>query len=264
MQPDVQDRIATAMAAGANASGIPWEPFTDEQQDDIDLWAEAMDSVVGVEINDLSNHPIVSAIAAERFGRYIDTCRERGERLLDTRIAPSYDESDPITATRLYLLTHDSDDLVALQIPPDWKTYARLALRAKTECEAHVVHSCYDHQSEPATEILAYKRGEFVYVFKICPRCLHALKDINCDDFPYYSGPFGWHDDVDARGTGLELGDPWSDDDASEAVSNGTAFPDLDDPWADDESLKDKPEAAPPPPLPDLDDPWGHKEIWDS
>jgi hypothetical protein len=207
LDPDVYERLVAANAAGVRASGIPWEAFTDVQEREIDAMAEAIENIASLEISELSSHPILAAIAGERVSWYLNACREAGERLIDTRNAPGYDEWDPITATRLYVLTNRTEHLVALEIPYDWKTYVRMALRAQTRCDAHVLHNCYDHQNGPATEIVACKRGEVLCAFKICDECLDALKWIQFNSREY-AGPCRWQDNGD-RGSRDDLSDDW-------------------------------------------------------
>lgn len=140
---DLQTRLETAMVAGASASGIPLMPLTDVEKREI----EAIAAVSAIEIcgvvdedgsyfpltaydtHDLT-HPvtgqrmpqgtqIAQMLAAERLMQYQEDCRLEEERLLDPRHAPGRDESDPLTATRLYVLTYRYKSAVALETPYD-------------------------------------------------------------------------------------------------------------------------------------------------
>ncbi|OBF88989.1 hypothetical protein A5791_17280 [Mycobacterium sp. 852002-51163_SCH5372311] len=214
--PDLQDRLNAAMQAGADASGIPWQPFTDEQKREAAAYAEAMAAVSAMNIcgvldehgeyspmKEYDTHDIrqpetrklipqgdmiLQMLAADRYKRYLDACREDNERLLDTRRAPGYDEADPLTATRLYVLTDRPEYQVALETPYDWQGYLREALGYRYNCDVHLLHSCYDRQATPAMKTLVYKRGEHVFAWKICAACLDALSWIRYGDAKY-SGP---------------------------------------------------------------------------
>lgn len=215
------------MQAGARASGIPLEPFTDVEKREAEAYGEAVAVVSAIDIcgildedgsyhlltaydtHDLT-HPesgervpqgtqIVQMLAAERFKQYLENCRLEEERLLDTRRAPGYDESDPLTATRLYVLTYRNNYAVALETPYDWQGYLREAIGRQTRCDVHLLHRCYDHQATKAVRTLVYKRGEFVSAWKICDECLDALSWVRYGH-PDYSGPTeNWLDDGKRR-----------------------------------------------------------------
>jgi hypothetical protein len=138
---------------------------------------------------------ILQMLAARRLHEYQEDCREADERLLDTRRAPGFVETDPLTATRLYVLTYRSKYAVALETPYDWQGYLREALGSLYKCDAHLLHRCYDNQATPAVKTLVYKRGEFVFAWKICDECLEALSWVRYNH-PDYAGPLQkWVDD---------------------------------------------------------------------
>lgn len=216
LDPDTRERIAAALAAGAAKSGIPLEPFTDAQQRENDALAHAMTTVAAIDIcgvldadgnydtlsaydsHDLV-HPIsgervsqgdmiLQMLAAERWRQYVDACQADNDRLVDPRQAPSYDEADPLTATRLYVLTKCSEYLTPLEIPHNWIAHVRATMFSSMKCQAHLLHRCYDHQATPAAKALVYKRGEVLYAFRVCSECLDALSWIGFGH-PDYGGP---------------------------------------------------------------------------
>lgn len=230
---DLDDgRAEAVLRAAAETSGIPWEPFTEVQKREAEASAEAMSNIATIEICgvidsqgtynkmdaydtcDLVNpdtgkpipqgNLIVQMLAASRWKRYLDECDEDKSQLIDARHAPSHDESDTLTLTRLYVLTDHSRYLAPLELPYNWDTYIHKTLGHITKCDAHVLHRCYSNQIAPASNTLVYKRGEFIYAFKICAECLEAMSWIGFDH-PDYAGPLHkWHDDG-------ERGDPWGD-----------------------------------------------------
>lgn len=213
---DLDQRVSAAMQAGAKASGIPWEPFTDVQKLEADAYGEAMAALSAIHIcgaidkqgnyaplaefdsGNLSNPDtgelvpqgdmIVQMLAAERYKRWLKECRIEDELLLDTRRAPGYDEADPLTATRLYVLTMRNPHAIALQTPYDWQGFLREALGSQYQCEVRLLHQCYDRQASPAAMTLVYNRAEYVFAWKICDECMGALSWIRFDH-PQYSGP---------------------------------------------------------------------------
>lgn len=228
---DLQERLAAAMQAGAETSGIPLEPFTDVENREAEAYGEAIATVSAMHIYgileadgdyaDLSAYDtsntrnphtgklapqgdmIVQMLAAERFHQYQTDCRVEGngdvdfDALIDSSRAPGYVASDPLTATRLYVLTARNKRATALETPYDWPGFLSESLRSQTKCDVHLLHRCYDHQATKAVRTLVYKRGEFVYAWKICDECLEALSWISYGH-PDYSGPLHkWVDDGD-------------------------------------------------------------------
>ncbi|GAS86946.1 hypothetical protein [Mycolicibacterium brisbanense] len=219
---DLNQRLAAAMAGGAQASGIPWQPFTDVQKREGAAYAAAMASVSAFELCgildkegnydklsaydtcDQSNPAtgelvpqgdvIVQMMAAQRLQQWHDACRQEDERLVNISLAPHYDQTDPLTATRLYVLTSRSRHAWALETPYDWKGHLLATLCSVFKCDAHLLHRCYDHQATPALNTLVYKRGEFVFGWKICNECIDALSWIGFGH-PDYAGPlYMWRD----------------------------------------------------------------------
>lgn len=222
---DLQDRVNAALQAGVKASGIPWQPFTDVQTRESNAYGAAMAAVAAIHICGIldangdydelaaydtcnTRNPdtgklvpqgdqIPQMLASERFCQYLQDCQEAGERLVDARRAPGYVENDPLTANRLYVLTTRSSYAVALEIPYDWPGYLREELGKITRCDVHLLHRCYEHQVTKALKTLVYKRGEYVYAWKICDECLDALSWIRFTH-PDYAGPLHkWVDDGD-------------------------------------------------------------------
>jgi hypothetical protein len=232
----LQSRVDAALWAGARASGIPWQPFTDVQKREANAYGEAMAAVAAIHIcgildangdyQDLkaydtcdTRHPVTGKLvpqgdqipqmlASERLCQYLEDCSQAGERLLDTRQAPGYVETDPLTANRLYVLTNRSNYAVALEIPYDWPGYLHQELGTITKCDVHLLHRCYDHQATKAVKTLAYKRGEYVFGWKICDECLDALSWVRLTH-PDYAGPLHkWVDDREGEPR-EEPEDPW-------------------------------------------------------
>lgn len=227
LNPDQEQRLNAAMQAGAQASGIPWQPLTDVQKREAKAYGEAMAAVSAIHIcgilnkhgeydefkaYDTSNlrNPntgrlapqgdmILQMLCAERYRQYLEDCDAEQERLIDPRHAPSYDETDPLTANRLYVLAYRYRYLVPLEIPSDWEAYLRETLSRQTKCDVHLLHRCWDHQATPAVDTLVYKRGEILYAFKTCDECRDALSWIGYGH-PAYSGPMDkWIDEGNNR-----------------------------------------------------------------
>lgn len=213
---DLQARLDAAMQAGAAASGIPLEPFTDVEKRENAAYGHAMAAVSAIDICGLldkngdydelkafdthdqvnpeteklvpQGNMIVQMLAAQRFKEYQQARREADDPLVDSRRAPGYVETDPLTANRLYVLTYRSKNAVALETPYDWQGYLREALGSLFKCDAHLLHRCYDHQATPALMTLVYKRGDYVYGWKICNECADSMSWINYNH-PDYAGP---------------------------------------------------------------------------
>lgn len=214
--PDLEQRLNAAMQAGAQASGIPWQPLTDVQAREAKAYGEAMAAVSAMHISGILNKDgeyhefaaydtsnlrnpdtgklapqgdmILQMLSSYRRKQYLEECHAERERLIDPRHAPSYDEMDPLTANRLYVLTFRYRYLVPLEIPYDWQAYLREALAKQTRCDVHLLHSCWDHQATPAVDTLVYKCGEILYAFKTCDECRDALSWISYGH-PQYAGP---------------------------------------------------------------------------
>ena len=215
--PEVLQRLEAAQRKAADTFGIPWEPFTDRDIREADAYGAAMAAVSAMhicgvldedgvysELTDYDTHDlknpdtgkrlpqgdvILQMLAAQRLATYRQECREDKERLLDARRAPGYDDADPLTHTRLYVLTTRSRHAVALETPYDWQGYLMEELGGVTRCDVHLLHRCFDHQAAPAVRTLVYKRGEYVFAWKICGECLDALSWIQYGD-PRYAGPY--------------------------------------------------------------------------
>lgn len=200
---DLNERCSAAMQAGAQASGIPWQPLTDVQRRECAAYADAMAAVSAMhicgildkdgvydELTAYDTHDIrqpetgkllpqgdmiLQMLAAERYRQYMEDCQTHDERLIDPRKAPSYDEMEPLTANRLYVLTYRYRYLVPLEIPYDWQAYLGETPAKQTKCDVHLLHRCWDHQATPAAATLVYKRGEILYAFKTCDECRDAL-----------------------------------------------------------------------------------------
>lgn len=223
LDSDVYERISAAQATGVAKSGIPWEPFTDRETREAEAYGAAMAAVAAIHIcgvldkdgvyreldqldTSAQRNPdtgklvpqgdmILQMLASQRLEQYHQDCRGDNERLLDTRRAPGYDDADPLTHTRLYVLIPRSRHAVALETPYDWQGYVRSELGNGDKCDVHVLHNCYDHQAAPAMLTLVHKRGEYVFAWKICSECLGALSWIKYGD-PRYGGPTEkWVDD---------------------------------------------------------------------
>ncbi|WP_155943101.1 hypothetical protein [Mycobacterium sp. 141] len=214
--PDLEGRVSAALRAGAVKSGIPWQPFTDAQKREANAYAEAMAAVAAIHIcgaldkngdycelkvfdtHDQANPAtgklvpqgdmILQMLAADRFKQYQKDCSVEDELLLDVRRSPGYIESDPLTATRLYVLTYRTKHAVALETPYDWQGYLGEALGSLYKCDVHLLDRCYDHQATPALMTLVYKRGEYVFAWKVCDECLDALSWVRYGH-PNYAGP---------------------------------------------------------------------------
>jgi hypothetical protein len=223
--PDLEARLLAAQAGAAAVSGIPWEPLSAEDKHTAAAYGEAMASVAAFEIcgvldkqgnydrlaafdsgsqrnPDTDAHVpqgdiIVQMMAAQRLQQWHDACRQEDERLVNTSRAPGFDETDPLTATRLYVLTSRSRHAWALETPYDWQGFLRETLGSQYKCDAHLLHRCYDHQATPALMTLVYKRGEYVFGWRICDECLDTLSWIGFGH-PDYAGPlYMWRDKGD-------------------------------------------------------------------
>lgn len=223
LDPDLDQRLRVALMGGAKKSGIPWKPFTKTELREAAANGHALDFIAAIELcgilepdsqyNTLDvydtcvtrnpatgelmprGNEMVQMLAADRIRQHQQLCHEYGERLIDPRYAPSYDESDPLTATRLYVLLANYARLVPLEIPYDWKSFLLHSLRADTRCDVHLLDRCYDRQAADAKRILVFSRADILCAFKICDECLDALSWVR-PDHPHYAGPFHqWRDD---------------------------------------------------------------------
>lgn len=223
IDPDLDSRIRQAIYGAAKTSGIPWKPFTHAMLAEASALGEAMDAVAAMEIcgilepdgeyNTLDvydtccqrnphsgelmprSDEMVQMLAAQRVSQYQRSCQEYDDRLIDPRYAPSYDEGDPLTATRVYVLLASYERMVPLEIPYDWKAFLLHSLGEHTKCDVHLLHRCYDHQQAEATQTLVYKRGEYLCAFKICNECLDALSWVRYEHCEYAGPLHHWYDD---------------------------------------------------------------------
>jgi hypothetical protein len=213
---DLYHQMNQKLAASGGRIVMP-EGWADDEQ--VRKLAETMNDAIADEISELDRNPIAQALAAEMVKEHLAHWHEDGNRFaLHTKYG-DYDESDPTSATRAYLLVTDGassalcgDSVIPLDNVADWKTVATFAMHGQTGCDALLTTYC--ERDECATEVLAVKRGEYVCAFKACFDCVDAFKTVAFTD-ECYIGPFPWYDDYSRE--------PQTDDQHDD---------DNDDPWS--------------------------------
>lgn len=201
---------------------------------DITAMADAIEKLDAVSFP-FDNNAVAQRLASCWVSKYVTHWSSIGERTVDNRYCPEYDDSDPATMTRLYVLAYPSGmKAYPLSDPTQWLQVAedllplRLPFRTSLTtasggqlCFANLTLAC----SEGARGYLAVKRGEYLCLFLICPACLDALHTVELDS-DEYKGPRPWTDDrvADPEQYGVNK-NPWSDERSALA-------PEDDDPWS--------------------------------
>lgn len=178
----------------------------------IDALTQVMETVASGEISALDRRAVAQALAAEMIERHQTVWRASGRVDINTRFAPSYDESNPATMTRHYGIINDNDSLFPFETLEDWRRLAEIGLAGRTECEAHVTRQCARDilpKVNSATDFVGIKRGEIVCIFTICRPCLNALHAPIAFADDDYCGPFPWYADA-THNTDSEDDDLWN------------------------------------------------------
>ncbi|BCO56984.1 hypothetical protein [Mycobacterium intracellulare] len=154
-----------------------------------------------------------------------------GERPVDTRYCPEYDDSRVDMMSRLYVLTPHHSAVFPLSTTSQYKQAA-----AELLADIKVCVPIQDICDEMPRKFVAVRRGDYLCLFKLCRTCRMALEELEDDNDPDYVGPPEWHDD-------RVWHSPPDYDDFDYVPMN---------PWTTKES-----EWRPPvPPVPPEDDPW--------
>lgn len=200
---DVNRRANLARTqAGVDAAVMP------EDWDYANLLAEGMAELDGIEF-EFDSNPIAQRLAADMvrtltalWSRYHD------ERPVDTRYCPEYDDANPHTMSRLYVLTHMDRAAHPLRNPSQYRQAASELLKDSGGCYPSVTRKC----DKVPSKFVAVKRGEYLCLFKLCRTCRKALETLAVDS-DEYNGPDEWYDDRTASAPDATLPlNPWASD----------------------------------------------------
>jgi hypothetical protein len=129
------------------------------------------------------NNLIAQRMAAWRMSWFMHA---DGERTVDNRWCPAYDEAGLPPLGQLYALVYSSgNEVIPLQHFEQYKEVAKTLLGDVTQCHARLTVDCFT--ALPATKLLAVKRGDFICLFKMCSSCRKALETLTVDS-PEYTG----------------------------------------------------------------------------
>lgn len=189
--------------------------------------ADQLNAVVGEQFSPLDNNLIAQRLAAYLVSKRVAHWRLTGERWIDDRFCPGYDDGNPSDLTRLYALVHNNLCAYPLANPSEYRQVAEYLLEHIECCQASITKDCYEADSKPS-ELVAIKRGEYLCLFKICVACLEALNKLTPDS-DEYTGPLEWHDDREGTPPTdpFTKKNPWSNE-----YSDYSPPPDPNDPWS--------------------------------
>lgn len=192
------------------------------------LDAEQLNAVVADQFSTLDNNPVAQRLAAYLVSKRIAHWRLSGERWIDDRFCPGYDDGSQSDLTRLYALVHNTLCAYPLASPSEYRLVADDLLEFIDGCQAGITRGCLEADSPP-TELLAVKRGEYLCLFKICTSCLEALGTLTPDSTDYTGSPewFDTREGVPMVDTFTTTKNPWSTQ-----FSDYKPPPDPDDPWS--------------------------------
>lgn len=175
---------------------------------DIDAMAEQISRTDFVRLSDLDRNPVAQKLAAEMMELHVAKWKKLGHTLIDTRLCPDYDESDPATMNRPYALTYGNYALIPLSKIDDWKLVGQQILGDRNGCNAHVTVFC---DGRNTTEVFAVKRGELICVFKSCKACLEHLNNSQALEYNYTGPTEHWYAEAaQVNPQRDEDEDPWS------------------------------------------------------
>ncbi|WP_066899014.1 hypothetical protein [Mycolicibacterium houstonense] len=156
--------------------------------------AEQLNAVVADQFSMLDDNPLAQRLAANLVSKRVAHWRLTGERWIDDRFCPSYDDGRQIELTRLYALVHNNLCAYPLANPAQYRQAAEDLLELIDSCQAGITKHCHEADLKP-TELVAIKRGEHLCLFKVCVQCLNALGTLSPDSAEY-TGPPEWFDDL--------------------------------------------------------------------
>lgn len=166
-------------------------PVMPEDWEHIDSIAAKIDQCTFGADRSLVDNSIARAMAAEmvRF--------QRSQKVaFDTRWCTDFDETDPESTARIYVLAFGHCPLIPLTNIDQLREVADTML-PNPICDAFIVRECRklcragEHLPAAAA---AVPRGEIICIFNICEMCREAMSWITFGH-PRYSGPYPWMDD---------------------------------------------------------------------
>ncbi|WP_166906174.1 hypothetical protein [Mycobacterium sp. DL440] len=196
--------------------------------------ADQLNTVVGDQFSPLDDNPIAQRLAGCWVAKHVTHWQVVGERAVDERFCPGYDDSNPDTMSCYYVLLYPGK-MCAYPIsgPAKWEQVAaQLAPLDATNamCFANITLECRG----TADLHLVVKRGEYLCVFTVCSSC-HSQLDTLTPDSPEYTGPPELFDDRTWQpnwdGYTYVPMNPWTNKESSWAPPKPQVPPD-DDPWS--------------------------------
>lgn len=174
---------------------------------------EELNAVVTDTFSPLDNNVIAQRLASWWIGKHV--ANGDGERELDTRFCPEYDDADPATMTRLCLLAYPRTEVFPLSDPGQHQQVAEEILpldNPDAMCFANITRDC--DGLNPCTHLVV-KRGEYLCVLTICAPCRIAVDTLSVNS-PEYVGPQEeWLDDREGKAPDDPAlpKNPWTSDD---------------------------------------------------
>jgi hypothetical protein len=199
-EDDMMRRVNYANAAAGNPVSMP------EEWEAINAMAEAVGEFDGIELP-LDRNEIAQRIAADLVRTCTSMWARRGERTVDTRFCPEYDDSKVETMSRLYALTYADIPAYPLSDPSQYKQVAAELIGDIGGCWPPVTKDC----DKTPLKYVAVKRGDYLCLCKLCVTCRKAMETLTVDS-PDYIGPPEWVDDRTWKPDPFELQykNPWT------------------------------------------------------
>jgi hypothetical protein len=154
---------------------------------------DELNEVVVQEFSPLDNNPIAQRLASWWVAKHVSNGDD--QRQLDTRFCPEYDDADPATMTRLYVLAYPRMEVFPLSDPGQYKRVAEELLPLNNPdamCFANITRDC---DGLNPCEHLVVKRGEYLCVLTICAPCRQAVDTLDFDSDEYVGPRKSWFDD---------------------------------------------------------------------
>jgi hypothetical protein len=165
--------------------------------DAIDAMADELNQVVGDEFSPLDRNPIAQRLASWWVAKHVTN--GDGQRSIDTRFCPEYDDVDPATMSRLYVLAYPRTEVFPLSDPGQYQQVAEQVLPLgdpEAMCFANITRDC---DGLNPCEHLAVKRGEYLCVLTICAPCRKAVDTLDVDSDEYVGPAESWFDDREGK-----------------------------------------------------------------
>ena len=147
----------------------------------IDALGDEFNDMVGNEFSPLDdNNPIAQRLASWWVAKHVTN--GDGQRKIDTRFCPEYDDADIATMSRLLRVSVPQPCAVsAYRTPANDKEAAKRILPLDDPHAMCFANLTLDCDGLNPCEHLAVKRGEFLCVLTICAPCLKAVDTLDPD-----------------------------------------------------------------------------------